>query len=39
MQDRFETCAYGTTVFRLRWAEISDGSMRRAVVDELAGQV
>ena len=26
------------TVFCLRWAEISDGLMRRAVVDELGGR-
>ena len=38
-QGRFETFPYGSTVFCLRWAEISDELMRRAVVDELAGQV
>ena len=38
-QGRFETCPYGSTVFWLRWTKISDGLMRRAVVDELAGQV
>ena len=49
-QGRFETCPYrlrcfgflfgwGVWAFCLRWAEISDGLMRRAVVGEHAGQV